>query len=137
MVRVFPPATALIIEHFWGKKIKGVFVESPNGGPYRGEHKFIIRANRPLNPPDQFKQHHLHFQQSIPLSETLPAVRIKRNHMPLDGLLSDLVHDFFRVGAPSLGDELSCCWSPHLRIGLYTMGVPADKGALGDVDGAA
>lgn len=57
--------------------------------------------------------------------------------MPLDSLLSDLVHDFFRIVAPSFGDELSRCWSPNFRIGLYAGRVPADKCALGDVDGAA
>lgn len=56
--------------------------------------------------------------------------------MPLDGLLSDLVHDFFRVGTPPFGDELSRRWSPHFWIGLYTRRVPADKCALRDLDGA-
>lgn len=64
-------------------------------------------------------------------------MRIERNHMPLDCLLSNLIHDFFRVSAPSFGDELPCCWSPNFWIRLYARGVPADKCALGDVDGAA
>lgn len=64
-------------------------------------------------------------------------MRIKSNHMPLDGLLSDLVHDLFRVGAPSFGDEFSRRRSPRFWIGLYAGRVPADKCALGDVDGAA
>lgn len=63
-------------------------------------------------------------------------MRVEGNHMPLDGLLSDLVHDFFRAGTPPFGDKLSRRWSPHFWIGLYAGRVPADKCALRDLDGA-
>lgn len=63
-------------------------------------------------------------------------MRVKCNHMPLDSLLSDLVHDFFRVVAPSFGDKLSRRWSPHFLVGLYAGRVPANKCALGDIYGA-
>ena len=111
--------------------------EAQRSGPYRSYFKFIIRTDSPLGPPDQLKQHHLHFQQGITLPKTLPTMRIERNHMPLDCLLSDFVHNFFRVGAPSFGDELPRCWSPNFWIRLYARCIPADKCSLGNVDGAA